>query len=96
MIVPYPYPQMTTVEGPIGGGIEYPMITHIGQYESAEGLFGVTYHEISHMWLPMVVGTDEKAYAWMDEGTTTFNETEGRADFFPDSNPWARSDNASD
>jgi hypothetical protein len=92
MIVPYPYPHMTTVEGPIGGGMEYPMITHIGQYDSAEGLFGVTYHEISHMWFPMVVGTDEKAYAWMDEGTTEFNETEGRTDFFPDSNPWARSE----
>lgn len=92
MIVPYPYPQMTTVEGPIGGGMEYPMITHIGQYESAEGLFGVTYHEISHMWFPMLVGTDEKTYAWLDEGTTTFNETEGRNDFFPDQDAWARSE----
>jgi hypothetical protein len=92
MIVPYPYPQMTTVEGPIGGGMEYPMITHIGQYDSPEGLFGVTYHEISHMWFPMMVGTDEKTYAWLDEGTTTFNETEGRNDFFPDQNSWARSE----
>lgn len=92
MIVPYPYPHMTTVEGPIGGGMEYPMITHIGQYNSAEGLFGVTYHEISHMWFPMLVGTDEKTYAWFDEGTTTFNETEGRVDFFPDNDPWARSE----
>jgi len=92
MIVPYPYPHMTTVEGPIGGGMEYPMITHIGQYNAAERLFGVTYHEISHMWFPMLVGTDEKTHAWFDEGTTTFNETEGRADFFPDNTPWAPSE----
>ncbi len=91
MLVPYPYPHMTTVEGPIGGGMEYPMITHIGRYESTEGLFGVTYHEISHMWFPMLVGTDEKTYAWFDEGTTTFNETEGRDDFFPDTDAWAPS-----
>jgi hypothetical protein len=92
MLVPYPYPQMTTVEGPIGGGMEFPMITHIGDPTEAEALFGVTYHEISHMWLPMMVGTNEKAYAWLDEGTTTFNETEGRNDFFPDQNAWARSE----
>ena len=92
MILPYPDPQMTTVEGPIGGGMEYPMITHIGSGQSARGLFGVTYHEISHMWFPMLVGTNEKAYAWLDEGTTTFNETEGRNAFFEDANAWARSE----
>ena len=92
MITPYPYPQMTAVEGPIGGGMEFPMITHIGDPTSDEALFGVTYHEISHEWFPMVVGTNEKAHAWFDEGTTTFNETEGRDDFFPDQNAWARSE----
>jgi len=92
MIRPYPDPQMTTVEGPIGGGMEYPMITHIGSGQSARGLFGVTYHEISHMWFPMLVGTNEKAHAWLDEGTTTFNETEGRNAFFEDADAWARSE----
>jgi hypothetical protein len=91
MILPYPYPQMTAIEGPIGGGMEYPMITLIGDPTSSEALFGVTYHEISHMWFPMVVGTNEKAYAWLDEGTTTFNETEGRDDFYPDVDAWSRS-----
>jgi aminopeptidase N len=43
------------------------------------------------MWFPMVVGTIEKAYAWLDEGTTTFNETEGRDDFYPDVDAWSRS-----
>ena len=92
MLIPYPYPHMTTVEGPIGGGMEFPMITHIGDPTSDEALFGVTYHEISHEWFPMIVGTNEKAYAWFDEGTTTFNETEGRDDFFPEKNAWAQSE----
>jgi len=91
-IMPYPDPQMTTVEGPIGGGMEYPMITLIGDPSSSEALFGVTYHEISHMWFPMTVGTNEKKYAWLDEGTTTFNETEGRNAFYSDRDAWARSE----
>ena len=82
MLMPYPYPHMSTVEGIIGGGMEYPMITLIGGNRNERSLFGVTYHEISHMWLPMVVGQNEKAYTWMDEGTTSFNTNEGVGDFF--------------
>jgi hypothetical protein len=85
MLSPYPYPQMTAVEGIIGGGMEYPMITLIGSnYTTPESLFRVTYHEISHMWVPMIVGTNEKRYAWLDEGTTTFNTAEGATEFFGD------------
>lgn len=86
MLVPYPYPHMTAVEGVIGG-MEFPMITHIGRERSYESLFSVLYHEISHMWLPMLVGSDEKHYAWMDEGTTTYNEHIGFSDFFGEQ-PW--------
>ncbi|WP_157621114.1 M1 family metallopeptidase [Salisaeta longa] len=88
MVYPYPYPHMTAVEGIVGGGMEYPMITIIGGASSPQGLFGVTYHEISHMWFPMIVGTNEKRYAWIDEGTATFNEAEGRADYWEDAQPW--------
>lgn len=82
MIMPYPYPHMTTVAGVIGGGMEYPMITHIGGSRNDRSLFGVTYHEISHMWFPMIVGQDEKQYTWMDEGLTSFNTNEGRSEFW--------------
>jgi hypothetical protein len=93
MLMPYPYPQMTAVEGIIGGGMEFPMITLIGgNRNTPESLFGVTYHEISHMWVPMIVGTNEKRHAWLDEGTTTFNENEGASDFFETDN-WAPSEN---
>ena len=90
MLIPYPYPHMTVVEGAIGGGMEYPMITLIGGNRTDRSLFNVTYHEISHMWFPMLVGSNEKRYMWMDEGTTTFNTAEGYTDFF-DEDGWLRS-----
>jgi len=83
MISPYPFPHMTVVDGIPVGGMEYPMMTIIGGDYEAESLFSVTYHEISHMWIPMLVSTDEKTHAWMDEGMTEFNESEGEDDFFP-------------
>jgi aminopeptidase N len=73
---------MTTVEGIIGGGMEFPMITLIGGARNDRSLFRVTYHEISHMWFPMVVGQDEKQYTWMDEGLTSFNTNEGASAFW--------------
>ena len=97
MILPYPYPHMTAVEGIIGGGMEYPMMTLIGGNRTDASLFSVTYHEIGHMWFPMVVGSNEKGFTWMDEGLTTYNTREGAAAFFdgssesrPKADPWAR------
>lgn len=88
MLIPYPWPHMTVVEGIIGGGMEYPMITLIGSRRSERSLFGTTFHEISHMWVPMIVGHDEKSYAWMDEGLTIFNTREGSEEFW-DEDVWA-------
>ncbi|NND70220.1 MAG: M1 family metallopeptidase [Rhodothermales bacterium] len=81
-IFPYPYPHMTIVEGIIGGGMEYPMITLIGGDRNDRRLFGTTYHEIGHMWFPMIVGQNEKQYTWMDEGLTSFNTSDGAAEFW--------------
>ena len=36
------------------------------------------------MWIPMIVANDERRYAWMDEGSTTFHENRAREEFFPD------------
>lgn len=87
MILPYPYPHMTTAEGVIGGGMEFPMITHIGGGRNDQSLFGVTFHEIGHMWFPMIVAQDEKENTWMDEGLTSFNTAEGSAEFW-NQNSW--------
>jgi hypothetical protein len=80
---PYPYPQMTAVDGIQScGGMEYPMITCIGGDRDTVSLYGVTVHELGHMWFPMQVGSDEKRYSWQDEGLTRFNQAEGMRDFF--------------
>jgi hypothetical protein len=83
----YPWPHMSSVEGGgiIGGGMEFPMMTLIGDYRgrSDSALYNVTAHELAHMWVPMIVGIDERRHAWMDEGTTSFNENQARTEYFP-------------
>ena len=69
---PYPYPQATSVAGPVGG-MEYPMfvMVHYGDDDPAS-IFGTINHEHGHEWFPMVVGSNERRYAWMDEGFNTY------------------------
>ena len=67
----YPYPAATNVAG-IVGGMEYPGIVFCGYTASGGGLWGVTDHEFGHTWFPMIVGNNERKYAWMDEGFNTF------------------------
>ena len=67
----FPYPAATNVAG-IVGGMEYPGIVFCGYSASGEGLWGVTDHEFGHTWFPMIVGNNERKYAWMDEGFNTF------------------------
>jgi aminopeptidase N len=57
-------------------------MTCIGGQWDTLGLYEVTTHEIGHMWFPMLVGSDEKRYAWMDEGLTQFDQSQSMADFF--------------
>jgi hypothetical protein len=52
--------------------MEYPMIIFCSGDNNARGLHGVTSHEIGHNWFPMVVNSDERRHAWMDEGFNTF------------------------
>jgi len=71
MWYPYPYPVAINVAG-IVGGMEYPMIVFCSVRARGQGLFGVTDHELGHTWFPMIVGSDERRYAWQDEGLNTF------------------------
>jgi hypothetical protein len=90
--LPYPWPHLTVVEGGgiIGGGMEYPMITIIGDYNLAgtQPLYHVIAHEVAHMWMPMILSTNERRYTWLDEGVTMFNENLARLDFFPGTEPF--------
>jgi hypothetical protein len=79
-LIPYPYPAATNVLGP-EGGMEYPMIVFCnGTRESS--VYGVTTHEIGHNWFPMMINTDERRYAWMDEGVNTFINGYSTEDWF--------------
>src|SRR5467141_2740817 len=71
---PYPYATAINIAGPVGG-MEYPMIVFCGDGAGGRGLFGVTTHELGHEWFPMTVGSNERLYAWMDEGFNTFINT---------------------
>jgi len=68
---PYPYPVAVNVAS-IVGGMEYPGIVFCGSKAKDGGLWGVTDHEFGHIWFPMIVGSNERLYAWMDEGFNTF------------------------
>jgi len=67
----YPYPCAVNEAG-IAGGMEYPGILFDGITDKTKDLFWVTAHEIGHNWFPMIVGSNERRYAWMDEGFNTF------------------------
>lgn len=67
----YPYPVAVNVAG-IVGGMEYPGIVFCSYSATGSGLWGVTDHEFGHTWFPMIVGSNERKYAWMDEGFNTF------------------------
>jgi aminopeptidase N len=61
--VPYAFPQLTLQDGP-SAGMEYPMVINSNQ--------GAADHETAHQWWPMMVGTNETMYGWMDEGFNTY------------------------
>jgi aminopeptidase N len=74
---------MTALEGPVScTGMEYPMLTCIGGPRDTLSLYSVQVHETGHMWFPMQVGSDERRYAWQDEGLTRFNQAQGMQAYF--------------
>jgi hypothetical protein len=66
----FPYPNAVGVAGK-AGGMEYPGIV----FCSLGGGWGVIDHEFGHTWFPMIVGSNERLYGWMDEGFNTFINT---------------------
>jgi hypothetical protein len=67
----FPYPAATNVAGN-EGGMEYPGIVFCDLNSKGAELWGVTDHEFGHGWYPMIVGSNERLFAWMDEGFNTF------------------------
>ncbi|HKK09100.1 MAG TPA: M1 family metallopeptidase [Gemmatimonadota bacterium] len=85
---PYPWPQATSVAGPVLG-MEYPMIVFVESNAEERALYGVLTHEQGHEWYPMTVGSNERRFAWMDEGFNTFIDGFSNQDRYPDETPWA-------
>jgi hypothetical protein len=73
LLTPYPYPQATSVAGTVSG-MEYPMFVMDGytDTDSPGDVFRVNDHEHGHEWFPMIVGSNERRYGWMDEGINTY------------------------
>jgi len=67
----YPYNNATNVACNVNG-MEYPGIVFCNSKSAGAGLWGVTDHEFGHTWFPMIVGSNERKYGWMDEGFNTF------------------------
>lgn len=67
----YPYISAVNVASNVGG-MEYPGLSFCSMRAKGGGLYGVTNHEFGHNWFPMIVGSNERLYPWMDEGFNTF------------------------
>lgn len=77
--VPFPYPTAISVEAQ--NGMEYPMICfnpgraqEDGTYaeEDKNAALTVIFHEVGHNYFPMIINSDERQWAWFDEGINTF------------------------
>ena len=76
----FPYPVATAVHGPVWG-MEYPMLAFCGGRPTSSGYYsrqakyrmiGVVMHEVGHNYFPMIVNSNERRWAWMDEGFNSF------------------------
>jgi hypothetical protein len=88
-LVPYPYPHATAVEGILGGGMEYPMLVLCGDQRTPFANQSLIAHELTHMWFPMLVGNDETAFGWQDEGLTDWFTARLENDFWQQQRPSA-------
>jgi uncharacterized protein (TIGR02145 family) len=75
--VSFPYPKITVFNGEAtyGGGMEMPMMCNNGLSSTRESQAALTLHEIAHNYFPFYMGTNERKYAWMDEGWATYFES---------------------
>ena len=61
-----------TVVGGVAVGMEYPGIVFCSYRIGKGNLWHDVTHEIGHNWFPMIVGSNERRFMWMDEGLNTF------------------------
>lgn len=66
--IPFPFEAFTTVINKGADGMEYPMLANIRSTDRQ-----TTIHEIFHSYFPMSIRTNERMWAWMDEGWANYN-----------------------
>ncbi len=102
-IGPYPYPQYSMlhwVDGS-GSGMEYPMLSTVDVPYEQQRIDNLIAHEIGHNWFQSALGTNERAYPWMDEGLNSYIERKYNNAYYPRPNfdasivPWFRDVNDS-
>ena len=76
----YPYNKVVNVASNLDG-MEYPGMVFCSARDTGNAYFMVVNHELGHTWFPMVVGGNERKYAWMDEGFNTFIDNLAVKDF---------------
>jgi len=78
--IDYPYHKAISVHA-AQLGMEYPMICFNFGRPAADGTYSkrvkesmimVIIHEVGHNFFPMIVNSDERQWAWMDEGLNSF------------------------
>ena len=81
----YPFGSCSAVDGTIsaGGGMEYPMITVIGDITGAMALDEVITHEVGHNWFQGILASNEREHPWMDEGMNSFVELRYMRERYP-------------
>ncbi|MBP7184006.1 MAG: M1 family metallopeptidase [Saprospiraceae bacterium] len=81
----YPYAQATALRGSLiaGGGMEYPMITVIAKTDDPASLDKVITHEVGHNWFYGILGSNERDYAWMDEGINSYYDHRYTSSLYP-------------
>jgi len=95
MSIPYPYPVAISVEA--ANGMEYPMICFNPGRAEEDGTYTerakyaaltVIIHEVGHNYFPMIINSDERQWAWMDEGINSFLQFVAEAEFDSNYNHW--------
>jgi hypothetical protein len=67
----FPWNSAVVVAG-VALGMEYPGIVFCSYNIHHDDLWHDITHEIGHNWFPMIVGSNERRFMWMDEGMCTF------------------------
>lgn len=83
----YPYPQATAVHSALsaGAGMEYPMITVIGNERFAKSLDQVITHEVGHNWFYGILASNEREHPYLDEGLNSYYEDRYMEEYYPNS-----------